>query len=126
MHGENKIIHKDGTETMINRAGGEIAKEGDILYFRAPGGGGYGNPLERDLGYLQHDVDIGLVSLTSAQRDYGAIIDKKTGRIDYKATKINRGKLKTQWKREEIFIDQKTKPFSKKQFRIVKIDELIA
>jgi len=125
MHGENKIIHKDGTETSINRAGGEIARDGDILYFRAPGGGGYGNPLDRDLDYLQHDVDTGLVSIESAQRDYGAAIDKKNGKIDSKATQENRKKLRAKWKREEIFVDQKTKPFAGRAFRTVRMNEEI-
>lgn len=123
MHGENKIIHKDGKETLINRAGGEIARDGDILYFRAPGGGGYGNPLDRDLEYLQHDVDTGLVSIESAQRDYGAVIDKNTGKLDRNATEEKRNKLRAQWKRDEIFIDQKTKPFAKRAFRMVRMDE---
>lgn len=38
LHSENKIVHPDGSETPIDRAGGEIAREGDVLYFRAPGG----------------------------------------------------------------------------------------
>lgn len=125
LHGENKIIHKDGKETPIDRAGGEIVHEGDILYFRAPGGGGYGDPLDRNLDYLQHDIEIGLVSMESARRDYGAIVDEKTGIIDRKATEVNRKKLKREWKRDEIFIDQKTRPFARKAFRIVRMDEQI-
>ena len=125
LHGENKIIHKDGTETLINRAGGEPACDGDILYFQAPGGGGYGNPLDRNLEYLQNDIDNGLVSSESARRDYGAILNKKTGKIDREATVKNREKLRAEWNREEIFIDQKTKPFAKREFRIVRMDEKI-
>jgi N-methylhydantoinase B len=125
LHGENKIIHADGTETPIDRAGGEIAHDGDVLYFRAPGGGGYGDPLERDLDYLQHDIDIGLVSRESARRDYGALIDEATGSIDRSATEDNRARLKTVWKRDQIFIDQMTEPFARRPFRIVGIDEEI-
>lgn len=125
LHGENKIIHKDGRETPIDRAGGELVQDGDILYFRAPGGGGYGDPLDRNLDYLQHDIEIGLVSIESARRDYGAIVDEKTGIIDRQATGANREKLKKEWKRDEIFIDQKTRPFARKAFRIVRMDEQI-
>ncbi|MDP2917625.1 MAG: hydantoinase B/oxoprolinase family protein [Dehalococcoidia bacterium] len=125
LHGENKIIHKDGTVTMINRAGGENCKEGDILYFRAPGGGGYGDPLDRDLDYLQRDVENGYVSVESARRDYGAVIDMKTLKIDRAATEASRKKLKAQWKRDQIFIDQKPKPFAKREFRIVRMDEKV-
>jgi hypothetical protein len=123
LHGENRIIHADGTETQIDRAGGEIAQEGDILYFRAPGGGGYGDPLDRDLDYLQHDMDIGLVSRASARRDYGALLDEATGSIDRRATEDNRARLKAEWKRDQIFIDQMTEPFARRPFRIVGMDE---
>jgi N-methylhydantoinase B/oxoprolinase/acetone carboxylase alpha subunit len=125
LHGENKIIHKDGRETDISRAGGETAHDGELMYWRAPGGGGYGNPLDRDLDYLQNDIDNGLVTIESAQRDYGAVVDNKTGKIDRKATEENRSKLRPKWKREEIFIDQMTKPFAKRAMRIVKMDEEI-
>ena len=36
-----------------------------------------------------------------------------------------RKKLKTEWKRENIFIDQKTKPFARREFRIIRMDEEI-
>jgi N-methylhydantoinase B len=125
LHGENKIIHKDGSETPIDRAGGEIACDGDVLYWRAPGGGGYGDPLDRDLDYLQHDMEIGLVSMESARRDYGAVVDELTGLIDRAATEANRNELRTEWKRDEIFIDQMTEPFARKAFRMVRMDEQI-
>lgn len=123
LHGENKIIRKDGSITPIDRAGGEVAYEGDTLYFRAPGGGGYGDPLERDLDSLQRDIDNGYVSVESAERDYGAVVDRKTLRIDREATAAKRKRLKDEWKRDEIFIDQQTEPFAKRPFRIIRMDE---
>jgi len=125
LHGENKIVHKDGKTTPIDRAGGEIAAAGEIISFRAPGGGGYGDPLDRAPDYLQHDVDNGYVSVESAQRDYGAVFHKGTRTIDFKATADNRRNLKEEWKRHEIFIDQKTKPFARREFRIIHKDESI-
>ncbi len=125
LHGENKIVHKNGNVTQIDRAGGEVAYSGDIISFRAPGGGGYGDPLDRDLDYLQRDVNNGYVSSESAWRDYGAVMDKNTLEIDRKATEANRKRLKNEWKRGEIFIDQKTKPFARRAFRIVRMNEEI-
>jgi len=125
LHGENKILHADGSETSIDRAGGKIAKPGDVLYFRAPGGGGYGDPLDRDLDYLQHDMDIGLVSAESARRDYGAILDESGKAIDRQASEVKRAVLKDEWMRDRIFIDQKTLPFARKAFRTVDIDQQI-
>ena len=125
LHGENKILHADGSETSIDRAGGKIARPGDVLYFRAPGGGGYGDPLDRDLDYLQHDMDIGLVSAESARRDYGAILDESGKAIDRQASEVKRAVLKDEWMRDRIFIDQKTLPFARKAFRTVDIDQQI-
>ncbi|MBN2061704.1 MAG: hydantoinase B/oxoprolinase family protein [Deltaproteobacteria bacterium] len=123
LHGENKIIHKDGSETPVDRAGGETALAGETLYFRAPGGGGYGDPLDREIEHLQHDVTNEYVSIESARRDYGAVIDEITLQIDRKATEENRKRLKKKFNRDKIFIDQKTRPFARREFRIVNMDE---
>ena len=122
-HGDNHVQRKNGEIISVDRAGGVPVEEGDILYFRAPGGGGYGNPLERDMDYLQHDIDNGLVTEESAERDYGVVINKNTHRIDKKASEEKRSVLKKNWKREDIFIDQYTQPFARKPFRIVKMTD---
>lgn len=44
---------------------------GDELYYRAPGGAGFGKPSERDPAAIQDDVLEGYVSAEAAQRDYG-------------------------------------------------------
>jgi len=48
-----------------------FANPGDIIIFSNPGGGGYGNPLERDPEMVEEDVINGYVSPESAKRDYG-------------------------------------------------------
>jgi N-methylhydantoinase B len=40
-----------------------------------PGGGGYGNPFERDPEHVLDDVVQGYVSLEAAERDYGVVIN---------------------------------------------------
>jgi len=96
-----------------------------VLYFRAPGGGGYGDPLDRDLDHLQHDLDIGLVSAESARRDYGAVLDASDAVIDRQATAAKRAALKGEWDRGQIFIDQKTRPYARRPFRTIAMDEQI-
>ncbi len=44
----------------------------------AAGGGGCGNPLERDLEMIERDVLEGYVSLEKAREDYGLVITPKT------------------------------------------------
>jgi N-methylhydantoinase B len=52
-----------------------------------PGGGGFGNPFERDVARVVEDVKNGLVSLEGARRDYGVVItDRKTLIVDKAAT----------------------------------------
>ncbi|MHB1469362.1 MAG: hydantoinase B/oxoprolinase family protein [Solirubrobacteraceae bacterium] len=46
-------------------------KPGDVLHVRSAGGGGYGDPLERDPGAVQRDVDAGLITPEEAREDYG-------------------------------------------------------
>jgi N-methylhydantoinase B len=45
-----------------------------------PGGGGYGNPFERDPGAVLSDVVNGYVSLEAARRDYGVVIHSHVAR----------------------------------------------
>ena len=52
-------------------------KPGDVVTIDAAGGGGYGNPLERDPEMVESDVMEGYVSLEKAREDYGVVIDPK-------------------------------------------------
>ncbi len=62
-------------------------KPGDVVIIDAAGGGGYGNPLERDIEMIERDVLEGYVSIERAKEDYGVVIDPKTLRVDKEATK---------------------------------------
>lgn len=62
-------------------------KPGDIVTIDAPGGGGYGNPFERDPEMVLTDVKEGYVSIESARKDYGVAINPLTEEIDWDETK---------------------------------------
>lgn len=66
-------------------------KPGDVVTIDAPGGGGYGNPLERDVDMVVNDVKQGYVSIKSAKNNYGVVIDPQTNEAD----KIKTGKLRS-------------------------------
>ena len=53
---------------------------------RTAGGGGWGDPLERDIERVLRDVREGLVTLEAAERDYGVVIDPQSGIVDAQAT----------------------------------------
>jgi len=58
----------------------------DVLVNNTGGGGGYGDPFERDPGRVAADVRNGFVSLGSAEREYGVVLDPSTFEVDSAAT----------------------------------------
>jgi N-methylhydantoinase B len=52
---------------------------GTVLRLRTTGGGGWGNPFEREPELVLQDVVRGLVSEESAERDYGVVV--RDGRL---------------------------------------------
>ena len=63
-----------------------LCESGNVIQFLSAGGGGYGDPLERDPQAVQQDVYHEYVSIEQAQNDYGVVIDAKTLKVDLKAT----------------------------------------
>lgn len=57
---------------------------GDTFTAMTPGGGGYGDPFEREPELVLRDVHRGLVSTEAARRDYGVVIHDDT--LDREAT----------------------------------------
>jgi len=65
-------------------------KPGDVVTIDAPGGGGYGNPLEREPEMVEEDVAEGYVTPEQARSEYGVVIDRGSGKVDWEATKALR------------------------------------
>lgn len=68
-------------------------KKNDLIRLITPGGGGWGDPLERDVELVRLDVLRRLVSIESARRDYGVIIQSDTGKVSFQETKKLRKSL---------------------------------
>lgn len=81
-----KILEKaDGTSTIIGNKVEEVTvAEGDQLHFITWGGGGWGNPLERDPELVALEIQQGLVSVDGA-REYGVVV-ASNGTVDQSAT----------------------------------------
>lgn len=63
----------------------------DIVSVQTPGGGGYGDPLERDPNAVLNDIKNEKISEEKARTEYGVIVTE--GDIDYEATRERRTKL---------------------------------
>jgi len=62
-------------------------KPGDVVTIDAAGGGGFGDPLEREPEMVQTDVIEGYVSAKQAKSEYGVVVKPKTSEIDWEQTK---------------------------------------
>ena len=68
-------VEADGTETELEPIGDTELEPGEWIVGLESGGGGYGDPLERDPEAVRHDVLEGWVSRERAEADYGVIFD---------------------------------------------------
>jgi len=69
----------DGEKTppMASKMVGMKLKRGQKVRLETPGGGGSGDPAERDRAAIERDVALGFVSEEAAERDYGFQSNKK-------------------------------------------------
>jgi len=91
MRSTKRLVRVDGTEENLPSKCDRIqVQPGDVLHFNTWGGGGWGDPLQRDAELVAADVARGLVSQEGAQR-YGVVINN--GTIDEAATNRLREQL---------------------------------
>jgi N-methylhydantoinase B len=83
---DSSIYGKDGE---FRKTPDQAIAKGDLLTIITGGGGGYGDPFERDPERVKDDVFEGLVTVESARELYGVIFDS-TGEIDATATQEHR------------------------------------
>ena len=69
-------------------------QRGDLVRIYTAGGGGWGDPLERDAAMVLDDVLDGFVSLDAARKSYGVVIDSETLRVDGEATEEQRQSIR--------------------------------
>lgn len=66
------VILRDGKELMrVNRITNFLLKKGDVVSIRSGGGGGWGNPRERDPALVKRDILNGYVTAEVARKVYG-------------------------------------------------------
>ena len=89
----NVLSRESGEEETLITMVSTSMEAGERLYHRQAGGGGWGDPLERDPELVALDVRNDKVSLASARDDYGVVLDPDTFAVDHDATKSARREL---------------------------------
>ena len=113
---EKWLIRADGGRTPLESKVDNVkVAPGDRIVFRTAGGGGWGDPLERDPARVRADVRRKLMSAPTAEREYGVVLTRDTLELDAAATegkresiRRSRGPLPTydfgqpEWARESL------------------------
>ena len=90
---EKKLVRSDGTEEALpSKVENVPVDAGDKLVFRTAGGGGLGDPLERDPSIVAQEVRRGLVSESAAEAEYGVVLTED-GSVDESATDDRRAEI---------------------------------
>jgi N-methylhydantoinase B len=110
-----ELRRKNGSKEIIPSKCDRIpVQEGDLLYFDTWGGGGWGDPYQRDPAAVVFDVDAGLVTAAGARANYGVVL-RKDGSLDEKATTALRSKLAKKRGKTQVFNFGGTIPELKKR-----------
>lgn len=68
------IDGKDWVPPMRSKAERIAIRAGDTVTLSSPGGGGYGDPLRRDLAAVEQDINYGLIDRAAAETTYGVVV----------------------------------------------------
>jgi len=71
-----------------------LCEPGDTIAFYSAGGGGFGNPFEREIAAVEQDVLDEYVTPDKAKQDYGVVIDSETLKADESASNALRSTMR--------------------------------
>jgi len=80
------ILKRDGGEMKVRRIANYEMLKGDVVSLRSGGGGGWGDPLDRDPKLVAWDVRNEYITLQQARDIYGVVLDPRTLEVDFEAT----------------------------------------
>jgi N-methylhydantoinase B len=86
------VVKGSRDEAGVLKANNMKCKARDVVTINTGGGGGFGNPWDRDPESVLRDVLDGYVSKKGAERDYGVVLTQDR-EIDKAATESRRDKL---------------------------------
>jgi N-methylhydantoinase B len=65
---------EDVRPAMRSKVSKQPLEAGDAVIVASPGGGGFGDPLERDVAAVERDLNLGYITPATAERSYAAVI----------------------------------------------------
>jgi N-methylhydantoinase B len=95
-------LTRDGEDTFLGAVFSNVqVGPGDRFTRPSAGGGGFGDPLERDASAVRDDVADGYVSIERARKDYGVVVreldaDLADYEVDEDATAAERDRIRTE------------------------------
>ena len=102
MRSTKRLVRADGSEQWLpSKSEGIKVGKGDVLYFNTWGGGGWGDPFEREPELVRADVERGLVTAEGARR-YGVVL-AENGSVDMAATDQLRKRMRDERGEPELF-----------------------
>ncbi len=90
---EMYIESVDGGSRVLRTKANDPVYPGEVITTKVPGGGGWGDPLNRDMEKVRNDVVDEFVSVKRARDVYGVIVDPKSFEIDREGSLELRGRL---------------------------------
>ncbi len=92
---DNRLIDRDGEHGVVTMPMKSfIVGRGDVFRMVSAGGGGYGDPLERDPRAVLEDVRQEKVTRQAARNIYGVVVSDDEAAIDEAATRTLRSRLR--------------------------------
>ena len=88
--GSINLLHRANGEEVLPTMISTSIQAGERIYHRQAGGGGWGDPRQRDPQAVARDVKNDKVSLSAARQHYGVVLDPETFAVNHEATQTLR------------------------------------
>jgi N-methylhydantoinase B len=122
-------VLKGGVELELptpGKATGYPIDAGDVVSMQSAGGGGFGDPLDRDPERVLRDVRAGYVSTARARDGYGVVLTA-SGEVDVDATHAQRAALTASRRRVAVEVDESEAYEGKRgKHRVVRLAPVLA
>jgi N-methylhydantoinase B len=89
-----RILSERAPEQRVRKASAHKLGRNDVISIRTGGGGGWGDPLERDVALVLDDIRSGLMTKERAEAIYGVVLAEGGKEVNYSATVARRASMR--------------------------------